>query len=108
MKQCPYCGYSNYDSATACRKCDSPLVPVHGTIYSTRQRVSGPQRSRSFRNLALCAIVLGLMIQVYWGGYGPWPTIDNPRLVSIRSWLQPLLLYGGAAAYVLGWILRLF
>ena len=26
MKLCPYCGYSNYDHATQCRKCDGPFV----------------------------------------------------------------------------------
>ena len=49
-------------------------------------------------------IVLGLLIKVYWGGYGPWPTIDFPILVTIRTYAEPLLLYGGAALYIFGFI----
>ena len=51
-------------------------------------------------------IVLGLLIKVYWGGYGPWPTIDFPVLVSLRAWLEPLLLYGGLGLYIMGLIGR--
>ena len=49
-------------------------------------------------------IVLGLLIKVYWGGYGPWPTIDFPVLVNPRVLPGALLLFGGAALYVFGWI----
>jgi len=31
--------------------------------------------------------------------------IDYPPLVQIRPWLEPLLLYGGAAGYLAGWVL---
>ncbi|MGA2629850.1 MAG: hypothetical protein ABSG54_06500 [Terriglobia bacterium] len=46
------------------------------------------------------------MIKVYWGGYGPWAVIDVPVLSDIRPWLEPLLLYGGALGYVVGWVLN--
>jgi hypothetical protein len=49
-------------------------------------------------------VVLGLLIKVYWGGYGPWPTIDFPVLVTFRTFAEPLLLYGGAALYIFGWV----
>ena len=49
-------------------------------------------------------VVLGLLIKVYWGGYGPWPTIDFPALVTFRKFAEPLLMYGGAVLYLLGWI----
>jgi hypothetical protein len=49
-------------------------------------------------------IVLGLLIMVYWGGYGPWPTIDFPVLATLRLFLEPLLLFGGAALYAFGLI----
>jgi hypothetical protein len=58
------------------------------------------------RDKGLSAIVLGLMIKVYWGGYGPWPVLDNPTLAQVRTWGEPLLLYGGAALYLLGWVLK--
>ena len=32
MKSCTYCGYSNYDNATLCRKCDNSFVVVGGTV----------------------------------------------------------------------------
>jgi hypothetical protein len=44
-------------------------------------------------------------MKVYWGGYGPWPTIDFPAAaVVLRTFLEPLLLYGGAALYLFGLI----
>ena len=104
MKTCPYCNYSNYDNASVCRKCDNPFVMQQGTVYHGRTYWIGPERAKKLRSRALSLIVLGLLIKVYWGGYGPWPTIDFPVLVSIRVWLEPLLLYGGAALYVFGWI----
>jgi len=51
-------------------------------------------------------VVLGLLVKVYWGGYGPWPVIDYPPLVQVRPWLEPLLLYGGGVGYLVGWVLR--
>ena len=105
MIQCPYCGIQNYDTATDCSKCHSPLVSFSGTVYSPKTYWIGPEKARAIRDKALSAIVLGLLLKVYWGGYGPWPVIDYPALVALRTWLQPLLLYGGAAAYVVGWVL---
>jgi hypothetical protein len=102
MKNCTYCGYSNYDNATVCRKCDNSFVVVRGTVYGDKKFFIGPLRARLLRDRALTMVVLGLLIKVYWGGYGPWPVIDYPILVSIRAWLEPLLLYGGAGLYVLG------
>jgi hypothetical protein len=66
----------------------------------------GPERAQVIRDRALFMIVLGLLIKVYWGGYGPWPTIDFPFLVTLRAFLEPLLLYGGAAIYLFGWIVN--
>ena len=58
--------------------------------------------ARVIRHKALSFIVLGLLIKVYWGGYGPWPVIDNPTLLALRTWLEPLFIYGGAAVYLVG------
>jgi hypothetical protein len=73
---------------------------------STRAKPSriAPYRARAMRSQALSMVVLGLLIKVYWGGYGPWPTIDFPTLVTIRIYAEPLLLYGGAALYLFGLI----
>jgi hypothetical protein len=107
MKKCPYCGYSNnYDNATVCRKCDGSFVKEVRTVYQGRTYWMGPERARVIRGRALFMIVLGLAIKLYWGGYGPWPTIDFPILVTLRAFLEPLLLYGGAAIYLFGWIVN--
>jgi hypothetical protein len=66
----------------------------------------GPERARAVRQKALVAVVLGLLVKVYWGGYGPWPVIDYAPLAQIRPWLEPLLLYAGVAGYLIGWVLR--
>ena len=104
MKSCPYCGYSNYDSAATCRNCDSSFAMAGHTVYTGPNYWLGPARAKVLRNRALSMIVLGLLIKVYWGGYGPWPTIDFPLLVTLRTYLEPVLLYGGVALYLFGWI----
>ena len=104
MKNCPYCGYSNYDHATVCRKCDGSFVVQRGTVYTSRTYWIGPDRAKVLRGRALSMIVLGLLVKVYWGGYGPWPTIDFPILATRRAFLEPLLLYGGTVLYLFGWI----
>jgi len=104
MKKCPYCGYSNYDTATVCRKCDTSFVTRASTVYQGRTYWIGPDRAKTLRGRALSMIVLGLLIKVYWGGYGPWPTIDYPILVTLRTYLEPILLYGGVVLYLLGWL----
>ena len=104
MKNCPYCGYSNYDHANVCRKCDNPLVTEGGTVYQGPSYWMGPASAKLIRSRALSMIVLGLLIKVYWGGYGPWPTIDFPVFVTLRLYLEPLLLFGGAALYAFGLI----
>jgi hypothetical protein len=106
MKNCPYCGYANYDNAAVCRKCDGSLVAQAGTVYQRRTYWIGPQRAKVIRGRALSMIVLGLLIKVYWGGYGPWPTIDFPILATLRTFLEPLLLFGGVAIYLFGWIVN--
>jgi len=106
MKPCPYCGYSNYEYARVCRKCEVALTPTQGTVFHDKSYTVGPERARRLRGRGLAFIVLGLLIQVYWGGYGPWPTLDSPRLVAIRSWFEPLLFIVGGVLYLLGWILR--
>ena len=111
MKVCPYCGFSNYDQATECRKCQAIFITQTsgggtGTVY--KPHLVSPQTARDIRGKALSLLVLGLLIKVYWGGYGPWPVIDSPTLVSLRGWLEPLFLYGGAVGYIVGWLLSLF
>ncbi len=106
MKLCPYCGYSNLDGATQCHKCEASLIPQAGTLYKPQSRWFGPEKARNLRDKALSAVVLGLLIKVYWGGYGPWPVIDDQPWASIRAWLDPWLIYGGAALYVVGWMLN--
>ena len=106
MKICPYCGYSNYDRAAACRKCDASLVAAPGTVYhKVREPWITPARAKVIRGRALAILVLGLLMKVYWGGYGPWPTIDVPAFaVTLRAIAEPLLIYGGAALYLFGLI----
>ncbi len=106
MKNCPFCNYSNYDYATVCRKCDSPFVTAAGTVYQGKTYWMGPERAKPLRRRALSLIVLGLLIKVYWGGYGPWPIIDLPILTTLRPYLEPLLLYGGTLLYIFGWIVN--
>ncbi|MBI1939905.1 MAG: hypothetical protein HYS33_00195 [Acidobacteria bacterium] len=105
MKLCPYCNFANDDGATLCRKCEGPFVAQQQYVAAKAYLV-GPEKSRLLRGRALSAIVLGLLIAVYWGEYGPWPVVDHPALASLRTWLQPLLLYGGGFLYALGWVLR--
>jgi hypothetical protein len=104
MKTCPYCGYSNYDRANVCRKCDASLVVDRGTVFREEHTYRfGPERAKVIRGRALSMVVLGLLMKVYWGGYGPWPTIDFPgSLVVLRNFLEPLLLYGGGVLYLFG------
>lgn len=105
MKACPYCGNSNYDDATQCRKCDATFTTSStATLY--RSHWVSADKAREIRSKALSFLVLGLLIKVYWGGYGPWAVIDNPTLLALRTYLEPLLIYGGVAGYVVGWILN--
>lgn len=78
------------------------LYPAHASSNSPLRA----SQSQKIRDKALIVVVLGLLIKVYWGGYGPWPVIDVPILAGIRPWLEPLLLYGGALGYVVGWVLN--
>lgn len=104
MKNCPYCNYSNYDNATVCRKCEGSFVATGGTVYQSKTHRIASDRAKAIRSQALSMIVVGLLIKVYWGGYGPWPTVDFPILVTIRTYAEPLLLYGGAVLYIFGLI----
>ena len=106
MKNCPYCNYSNYDNARVCRKCEGAFVGTSATVYDGRSTTIGSQRAKSIRSNALSMIVLGLLIKVYWGGYGPWSAIDYPILASIRTYAEPILLFGGGVLYLVGWILK--
>ena len=106
MKICPYCGVSNVDGASTCYKCESSLNHQTGTVYSGKRRLIDPLQAKYVRDRGLALLVLGLMIKVYWGGYGPWSPIDTPTLVDIRPWLQPLLIYGGIVIYAAGWALK--
>jgi len=104
MKKCPYCGHSNYAEAAVCRKCDAAFYPRAGTVYRGRTYWMGPARARVLRHRALFLVVLGLLMKLYWGGYGPWPPIDFPILATVRTYLEPILLYCGAVLYIFGWI----
>jgi hypothetical protein len=104
MKRCPYCGYSNYDQATACRKCDGSLVAAEGTLFKPKR--FGPCKGKMLRNRALSAVAVGLLMKVYWGGYGPWPVTHEPHLLGLRILVEPLLLVGGVVLYLAGWVLN--
>lgn len=104
MIQCGHCGIYNPDGATECTQCGERLAYIPPPLRQTHR--FGPQKAKEIRNKALTVIVLGLLIKVYWGGYGPWPVIDIPLLAGARPWLEPLLLYGGAVGYVVGWVLN--
>ena len=104
MKLCPYCGYSNYDHAVQCRKCDGPFIRRLETPVFQKSYWIGPEKAQAIRKKALAVVILGLLLMVYWGGYGPWPVIDYPPLVQVRAWLEPLLLYGGGVGYLVGWV----
>jgi hypothetical protein len=104
MKSCAYCGYSNEDSRDTCFKCGTSLVPL--PKYEIKTSRFGPERARELRKKALGYFVLGLMIKVYWGGYGTWTPYDTDLIASLRTWIQPALLYGGVITYITGWILK--
>lgn len=104
MRQCPYCGTMNADDAWDCRSCHQTLPQVRAATTGTYW--IGPEKAKRFRSHMLFLIVLGLMIKIYWGGYGPWPVIDIPVLSDVQHWLGPLLLYGGAVGYCVGWVLK--
>ena len=107
MKRCPYCRNLNDPAAIQCRVCENFLVSPGGTICCpVKPMLVGPEKAHGMRNKALAAVAVGLLVKVYWGGYGPWPVVDHPMLVSFREWLEPWLLYGGTAGYFLGFLLR--
>lgn len=110
MKTCPYCGSVVHDADIRCRKCDGVLASQTGTLYRAPQAafLVGDERARDLRRKALAFVVIGLLMKVYWGGYGPWPLVDDPTLASLRTWLEPLFIFGGVAGYAAGWILRWF
>ena len=107
MKKCPFCGNMNGDNATHCRKCDGSFLAESVTVHKARTLWIGPDRGEVIRGRALSMVVLGLLVTVYWGGYGPWPTIDLPILATLRAYLEPLLIIGGALLYLFGWIATL-
>ena len=78
--------------------------PVHTALTGDAHNLCCPERAKVMRRRGLSMVVLGLLIKVYWGGYGPWQAIDFPILVTLRTFLEPILLYGGAVLYVFGWI----
>jgi len=107
MKNCPFCGYANYDSANSCRKCEGSFLTQTTAASQTPARRIKPSRAKEIRGQALAMIVIGLLIKVYWGGYGPWPTIDYPVLATVRVYLEPLLILGGAVLYTFGLLVNL-
>jgi hypothetical protein len=104
MKQCPHCGLYNYDTARDCRECGAALATAIETLE--KPYWMGPEKAKVLRSKALSFIVLGLLMKVYWGGHGPWTVVDNPTLTALRTWLEPLFLFGGAAVYLAGWVLN--
>ncbi|HEV2348722.1 MAG TPA: hypothetical protein VG028_02645 [Terriglobia bacterium] len=106
MKHCPYCNFANYDHATECRKCQGSFVSDSGAANTPKSLLVGPQKAHDIRGKALSIIVVGLLIKVYWGGYGPWPVVDNPTLVALSALLEPLFIYGGILVYLTGWVLN--
>ncbi len=104
MKYCPYCGYANEDSREDCLKCGTSLA--HREEPKIKTYRFGPYRAHSLRHKAIGYFVLGLLIKIYWGGYGTWTPYDTDLIASLRTWIQPVLLYGGALTYVIGWILN--
>jgi hypothetical protein len=106
MKTRAYCGFTNPNDRVDCFKCGTFLAPF-ATIEVQRYRF-GPEKARELRRKALGYLVLGLMIKVYWGGYGTWTPYDTGLLVSFRQWLEPALLYGSALVYLAGWVLAWF
>jgi hypothetical protein len=106
MKTCAYCGFSNPDDRVDCFKCGTSLTPFP-TIEPAKYRF-GPEKGRELRRKALGYLVLGLMIKVYWGGYGSWTPYDTDLLASLRQWVEPVLLYGSALVYLAGWVLAFF
>jgi divalent metal cation (Fe/Co/Zn/Cd) transporter len=106
MKRCPYCGYANYDVAQECRRCQSPFRVRAIQAPASRSFLFGPDKAHTLRSKALSLVVLGLMVKVFWGGYGPWPVPDDAALNSVRTLIEPLFLTGGLTAYCTGWILR--
>jgi hypothetical protein len=106
MKHCPYCNFSNYDQATECRKCQASFVLGSDGGTTARRQLVGPLRAHDIRRKALSFLVIGLLMKVYWGGYGPWPVVEIPILSNLRTILEPLFLYGGLAGYIVGWILN--
>ena len=72
MKLCPYCGFRNHDEANECRDCGRSFITYKATLYrASKSYWIGPRKAKQIRDQALSAIVLGLLIKVYWGGYGP-------------------------------------
>ncbi len=104
MKYCPYCGYANEDTRDDCVKCSTSLVQREEPKIKVYR--FGPLKAHDIRKKALGYFVLGLMVKIYWGGYGTWTPFDTDLLASLRAWIQPVLLYGGALVYAVGWILN--
>jgi hypothetical protein len=104
MIQCGHCGLYNPDDSRECSKCGAALVYIPPKLQ--KRHAVGPEKAKAIRDNALSALVLGLLIKVYWGGYGPWPVIDLPILAGIRPGVEPVLLYGGALGYSVGWVLN--
>ena len=106
MKLCPYCGYANREDATQCRRCDASFLRRPEPPMAPKSYWVGPAKAQTVRRYALALLTLGLLMKVCWAGYGPWPVIDYPPCAEMRHWLEPVLLYLGAAGYVCGWVLR--
>jgi thiosulfate reductase cytochrome b subunit len=102
MKPCPSCGLSNKDEATECWKCGQQFLTI---TVQKRYRV-GPAQANGLRRKALRFLILGLVMKFVWGGYMNWQIWDHPAFAAVRAWLVPLLIAGGLAVYLLGWVLR--
>jgi hypothetical protein len=104
MKSCAFCGYANEDVVQSCVKCGTSLESLPKIEIRTLR--FGPYKAHDLRKKAIGFFVVGLMIKVYWGGYGTWEPYDTDLLMNVRTWIQPALLYGGAITYAVGWVLN--
>lgn len=108
MERCPRCSFPIFGLALECSKCHFPLTQAGAIAAPARAPLIGAEKAKEIRRKALAAIVIGLLMRVYWGAHGPWPVPNDPTLLSLRNWLEPLFLTGGVIAYAAGWVLRWF
>lgn len=108
MERCPRCSFPIFGFAIECAKCHFPLGHAGTLVAPARTLLVGAEKAKDIRRKALAAIVIALLMKIYWGAHGPWPVPTDPTFLSLRHWLEPLAFNGGIIAYAAGWILRWF